>query len=930
MARNRKPQCFVLKISSSRLKKAKWNLKINLHEARTNRELVALGESQVIRWIDELNGKGDNSGEFSRIIGEIRAIRRQESSVQNRHQIKKLYERLDELQFYPDYVTVVFEKNSDYRRACKGFKINDVPFTRLLGTAGGIKNSTIVFVSSRLAPELLKRIDNGRNPNVPLNAAKFEAYRALTCSHTLPVSMPKGILVVKDCHTLFKEHVIEVDDSGDGEPSVREVDNYEIDNNADDGNGMILPSLAKRWSEELDLGYVACGFNHRFSYSKGMLFTFDFIEFAETVAHQDWVDDIWGHRWDIHDIELVISESVLKLWFCYDSLDHYLACCRENHYDFGIPKMCPEKLEDVHSLNYQFLASYELSDEDIDELIAPTMNMIDDVLSGDYRKALLYAKGTRMNEQTPLFVPGRMDECEPVDSLMIEPKMFNDPLIKSMLRESIRKRITNAKIGVLDVHGNYSIACGDLYALCQSMFGMEVTGLLKAGELYNKYWLDDGAEEVVAFRAPMSAHNNIRKCRIANSDEVRHWFQYITTGTVVNAWSSFAAALNGMDYDGDLVMLTNNRVLVDNWRDEPTIFCIQKSATKKIVTEEDLIESNIAGFGNEIGAITNRITAMYDIMSQYPVNSAEYETLKYRITSGQNYQQNAIDRIKGIISKPMPRYWYDYHANKLGEDATDEEIAKRDFNLSIMVERKPYFMRYVYPALNKEYRTFISNTQAKSLMLFSITPEELFAIPADERTEEQNEFVRFYQQKIPVTDFQCVINKVCHKFEKHYDGKAGKMLTDSSFDTHVLRSDASYNSRIRNDIQRIYQDYVNDSNAYVIDRKGRKNNAEERQYNEELRLFYKREFIAKCHAVCSNDEELLNALIDVCYSKKTSKLLLWDVCKEVLFERLLRKHDYAISYPTADSNGDIVYKGEKFTMTQRKGVYIGTEADYIE
>ena len=54
----------------------------------------------------------------------------------------------------------------------------------------------------------------------------------------------------------------------------------------------------------------------------------------------------------------------------------------------------------------------------------------------------------------------------------------------------ITKRIEAAKIGVIRVHGNFSIVSGDPYALCQSIFGLPVTGLLRAGEAYNRYWND--------------------------------------------------------------------------------------------------------------------------------------------------------------------------------------------------------------------------------------------------------------------------------------------------------------------------------------------------------------------------------------------------------------------------------------------------------
>ena len=111
----------------------------------------------------------------------------------------------------------------------------------------------------------------------------------------------------------------------------------------------------------------------------------------------------------------------------------------------------------------------------------------------------------------------------------------------------VRKRIDEAKIGVLNVHGNYSIVSGDPYALCQSMFGMEVTGLMKAGEIYNGYWADTEDEWLACFRAPMSCHNNIKRVKICRRDDARYWYRYIKTCTILNSWDSICASLNGMD-----------------------------------------------------------------------------------------------------------------------------------------------------------------------------------------------------------------------------------------------------------------------------------------------------------------------------------------------------------------------------------------------
>lgn len=211
-------QRLVLKIHTDRLRRAKWKLTLPLAEARKNDELIALSDSTILRFIDELNGVTDMDERALDIRKKIRAIRKLDDCTVNRAKIRRLYEALDEVQYKPDYLCLVIDKNKDYWRACKGFYVNDIKYVRLLGTNGGVKMSTIVFVSERLAGELRRRIENGRDMTVPLVPAKLEAYKALVCSGSHPVSMPKGIAVVDDCITHFTEDVINVTDEGDGEP----------------------------------------------------------------------------------------------------------------------------------------------------------------------------------------------------------------------------------------------------------------------------------------------------------------------------------------------------------------------------------------------------------------------------------------------------------------------------------------------------------------------------------------------------------------------------------------------------------------------------------------------------------------------------------------------------------------------------------------
>ena len=800
---------------------------------------------------------------------------------------------------------LVIDKNKDYYRACKGFSINGVKYHRLLGTNGGIKNSTIVFVSERLYHELSRRIENDRDTTMELVTAKLEAYKALSCSASVPVSFPKGILVVDDAETDFYSDIINLTDECDGEPIMEYKEHEHIIMDASDGYGLMLPSLAERWSKELGLDYTMSGCNTRFVFEKGMLFTFDFIDFGEKVAHSYEVRDAWGNIVDIRNVEAVFTTSMVKLWDSYKSCDDYLEKSIANGYTFGVTKTCPEELENERCLNYQFIQSYKLSEDDIDELVAPTMHEIRDILHGDWVKTILYLKGEGLNERNVDNLPN-----DYAKAIMIDRRMVNDPFVQNTIYQLIRNRINQAKVGVLKVHGNYSVVSGDPYLLCQSFFGLEKTGLLKSGEIYNHYWNDSGSEKLVCFRAPMTCHNNIRAVVPVNNEKVNYWFRYMKTCTVFNGWDTAAAALNGMDYDGDLVFLTDNRVLVDRHIPSPALMCAQRKATKRISTEEDFIRSNIESFGNEIGQTTNYITSMFEVQSKFNYGSDEYEILGYRIKCGQLYQQNAIDKAKGIICKPMPRSWHDRHSVNSIDDNDIRELYR-----SIAAVRKPYFMRYIYPSLMKEYNTYINNTNRNALREFQMTVDEMHALPYKDLTDRQKEFLYYFDQFMPVGDGDCIMNKICRKFENEFDRYISKHNFASQFDYTIMKSDAEYTPQQFYNIKRLYDDYNKRLAGYAVFADYERTDSYESI--SELAMMND-EFLKQCERICPNHAVLCNIVLDLCYKKSSTKRFAWSMCGDEIINNLLKHNDYIISYPYFDEDGEITYHGNSFSVATKK------------
>lgn len=599
-------QFQVFKIGTDILKMSNWDLRISKDKAMSLNMLISLFDSQMFELIKQI--------------------------------LEERGERIPKKDYTRYVISVVNDgkgKNKkDFKRALKGFKVNGVEFKRFVGTTGGLKNNSVIFVNADILDELNRRCECGRNVDIPVIPAKYEAYKSLTCSASQKICEPNGILIVSDCLVNIKTNVIDIDEDENGEPIVA-YKKIDIENNTSDGFNLCTIDYMRRVSESLGLNYVTSGVCLRNAYCKGMLYAFPIVEFCEKYLGGYIVKDIWGHDVDVRNIDMILTESSLKFWNSYTSSEDYIKKYRAHGYGFRVTKIIGEHLEDTRELNYQYLQSYDFTDEDIEELCRPTVDYLTGSLCGNYQDTLKFLGIKEGDTRIPKEVWQK--------ALLCSENMINDPYIIYNINKLIRKKIDNAKIGKLICNGNYQQLSGDPFLLMQHICGLEEKGLLGANECYSSYWVEKDATELVVFRSPMIGHNNIRKMKIVNIDDVKYWYQYMSNVFILNGFDSACMALSGCDYDGDAVFSTNNNVLIRCYKHLPAINCVQHKAEKKIVTEENIIQSNFNGFGNSVGSITNRATAMFSIQAGYNKDSKEYKELEYRIICTQKYQQDELD-----------------------------------------------------------------------------------------------------------------------------------------------------------------------------------------------------------------------------------------------------------------------------------------------
>lgn len=294
---------------------------------------------------------------------------------------------------------------------------------------------------------------------------------------------------------------------------------------------------------------------------------------------------------------------------------------------------------------------------------------------------------------------------------------------------------------------------------------------------------------------------------------------------------------------------------------------------------------------------------MYDVRSGFDPDSEEYKALSYRIECGQTYQQNCIDKAKGIVFKPMPKEWHDRFAAARMDDGP-----KRDLYVRIAAHKKPYFMRYIYPDLMREYNTYMKKADKNCLREYGMTAAELESISEEERTDEQNEFLWYYHDRIPVGMNNCVMNRICRRFEREFDGFVGRSASSSVFDYTIMKSGAAYTDNQMKAVRNLYREFCESIKKHRIKSEYVHMDPDEeaQAYNLIIDTFQ-----SGCHIACPNDKALCDLVLDLCYRRSSTKTFAWKMCGNEIIRNLLAMNDGKMLVPVTCDDGDYVYCGRK-------------------
>lgn len=919
-------QRFIYKINSSHLKRNKWDLEINdISSAIKNRFIISIGDSNGLRIIRKIDKSIYTEEYLNKIKSEIKYLKKHtKSQKEDKKKMKKLINNKQNAMLESNICNVVFDSDKHYDKLSEdGFILNGCKYVLLLGTAGGIKANTVMFCKESIYEELWKKLLNGADQSIPMIPSKLMAYISLAFSSSTPVTTPKRVLVVRDSLTHFKSDVTNiVFDEELGRPNVSLIKDFDVEVSANDGCSIATPELMKQWGEDLELDYRLVSCCIRNSYVKGMISDFSFKEY---VKYRGWgriVTDVWGKEHNINDIDLILNESMLKCWKSYSSIDDYMNKCKQNGFGFAVTKAVPKELDNERMLNYQYVQCLNLSDDDIKQLAKKDIDEVKDVLGLDYRKSIIFGKGSELTVEN---VWNKSDDDLHIKALMIEPKAINDEYVKQRIKKSIRKRIEMMKTGKINVNGNYQISIGEPIIQLESMFiPNEVKGILNSGEFHIEYWRRKNVDMVGAFRSPQSCKENARKFIISKSDEAIRWYGHLFGVIIFNAWDTTMMAMNGQDMDGDLDYTTSNEIVINGIYELPAINCQGNSASKiSNIEKSQYVEAIKKSFGNKVGSVTNYGSSCYDKISLFDNNTRQYDEIDYRMKCIQFYQQECIDSAKnGIPPKPIPKYWHDFRAKEIkynldletGEILDSiEEYSKKEFLNSVLTEKKPYFFRYIYDDVNKEYVNFNDKTESNCARRFRCKVEDLKS--KEHLTTEQSDFLKWYDIKNPLSLNPCIVNKLAWIIEENFDdlGRVSNVEFDSSIymdksldiiiGTSTNKSIKSICESYKKSIQAQYNnsDFNDKTNLQKV-----KDDAIDK-LNDELSL------------IIPNSKVLANTLIHLAYIKGSiPKFVVWLVSGNQILDNMLNNNNRSINFPIQNTDGDLLYGGRTFKMINKE------------
>ncbi|WP_312369101.1 RNA dependent RNA polymerase [Lachnoclostridium sp.] len=792
-----------------------------------------------------------------------------------------------------EIILIVAKKNPKQEKELRhilnnGFTYNNIHYSRFGKSASQGRDGITAF----LCDELFKELYMITQMNIEISEcviSKYEAQRCLPFSSCtlVPNYLPYIVIVGEYQKTLYDqlikyvvEHEREYTDKDTGmrkKYNSREIEEgyKNITISPFDGCGCHEADFMNITSHALNLDYQAIGNQIRLPFIKGYSVYVPFKQILKEWGYTK-ITDVYGHTHNIDDIDCIWNLSMFKghkyfkETYGKNAWIKYMETLHKYHYKLGISKYShhTKNINKKTRMNFQYLQCLDLwnskyiehyqqradkydilleeNEGKIIKLARYTTDLYEKIIKGDTFYTLKFMGITDTNDYE--------SDNKYMKAILINKDMLKDPAIKKYIYRKLKKAIDETKVGKIYVDGFYHTVVGDMIGYLQYAIGIEPVGCLNSGEFYCNT-LNEG--ECISFRSPLVCPSEVNKINIINNEITSKWFSYFKDQDIVmlNMYDLSAPQQGGMDYDGDIVLLCNDPIIVNSIISKPIIIDIDDKATaiSKPYSLENITDYEVMTRDNRIGEITNVATSISNKYTDNPEIRKQYSDY---ISLLRIYQGKEIDFLKTGYRWQMSK-------------------ALRNHSTQL-----PWFLLYNYP---KKLETY-------------------------EKLKDKNKNIKNPEDKIKLNSYHSPspMNELC---EYVCDWEKKRLLSDNSIEnTKPLIINHNLNLTDKK-IVRIVRHYINN---YAMDLKNHLNMNQEKKLNDynhdALINQYKKTLLDE---LSLNEELIANYVISVSYNNPSiSKSLAWSAFGDYIIKNLYANthEEYELSIVEIPSELDNSYE----------------------
>ncbi|GAB4073686.1 DNA-directed RNA polymerase YonO [Barrientosiimonas marina] len=596
-----------------------------------------------------------------------------------------------------------------------GFYYNGEHYIFFSASAGQTRNKRSIFIKESVYNKhegalMCGMTEKEINDKGGINTNKFLAYKALTASSSnewIDFDINRTV-VVDDLEYNVNSDFDHID--MDDYSINRQNMNVNIEHT--DGAGMINPDISDK------------AMMVRLPFIKGSLIPMPFKQFAQEKANTYIITDIYGDQHDIRDVDVVFTKSQFKLHKYYENWADYQT--RFSKWSCQAAVMNVEDTSRTARFNYQMLQTLtDITDDELKDITKHTANDIKNMGSKD----------------TMLKIMGAHKANTPYQQALNKlPELLDDVYSKEVVKDKKKSLVKEARSGKFDIEGKFTYAHPDLYAFCQYLFGLDVTGLLANGEVFTNLYDEDKLD---VLRSPHlyrehAVRNNVK------GDELSKWF--ITNGIYSSIHDPISQLL-AADWDGDQLLVVADQTIVNaaerNTQDTVPLHYEMATAQPQYITKDNIYDSLVKAYQANIGVISNNISKIWNS------NNVDVDAIKW-LSFENNFE---IDYAKTLVRTKRP-------------DRINERIKNHEN------QKLPYFFTY---AKDKEEHKVVASNNSPVNRLYDIIPDK--KIYFKKEVGELDPAMMMYNKKVNQND------ELIKEYKRLNQNKKW-MLSNNSDDDH--------------------------------------------------------------------------------------------------------------------------------------------------